>query len=215
MPGANMIHVILLGDSVFDNAAYVGNDPDVRRQLAGTLSPGSKVTLLARDGDVIAEIGSQLRRLPNDATHLVISIGGNDALRASAVLESGAASVADALARIDAIADGFGEAYGAMLNEVTRIAALPIAICTIYDPRYAEAARRKLATAALTLLNDKIMRHAVARRLTLIDLRLTCDEDRDFANPIEPSANGGAKIAQAISKFVRAEPAQTAIFTHK
>jgi hypothetical protein len=107
-------------------------------------------------------------------------------------------------ARIDAIADGFHEAYGSMLNEGTRNAALPSAVCTIYDPRY--AAWRKLATAALTLLNDKIMRHAVARRLTLIDLRLTCDEERDFANPIEPSANRGAKIAEAISKFVGAEP---------
>jgi hypothetical protein len=75
-----------------------------------------------------------------------------------------------------------------MLTEVSRVG-------TIYEPRFPEAPRRKLAATALTLLNDKITRQAFARGLTLIDLRLICDEDADFANPIEPSARGGAKIA--------------------
>jgi hypothetical protein len=82
-----MIHIILLGDSVFDNAAYVDRNPDVVRQLGQMLPQGRKATLLARDGAVISEIGSQLRGLPSDATHLVISVGGNDALHESGVLE--------------------------------------------------------------------------------------------------------------------------------
>jgi hypothetical protein len=56
-----MIHIILLGDSVFDNAAYVSRDPDVLRQLKQMLPQGRKATLLARDGAVISEIGNQLR----------------------------------------------------------------------------------------------------------------------------------------------------------
>jgi hypothetical protein len=59
-----MIHIILLGDSVFDNAAYVSRDPDVLRQLEQMLPQGRKATLLARDGAVISEIGNQLRGLP-------------------------------------------------------------------------------------------------------------------------------------------------------
>src|SRR3984893_9343560 len=195
-----MIHIILLGDSVFDNAAYVDRNPDVVRQLGQMLPQGRKATLLARDGAVISEIGSQLRGLPSDATHLVISVGGNDALHESGVLESSALSVADALTKLTEIGDGFGRAYGSMLTEVSRVG-LPTAVCTIYEPRFPEAPRRKLAATALTLLNDKITRQTFARGLTLIDLRLICNEDADFANPIEPSARGGAKIAQAISKF--------------
>jgi hypothetical protein len=36
----------------------------------------------------------------------------------------------------------------------------------------------------------------------LIDLRLVCDSDDDFANPIEPSVRGGAKIAGAIARWI-------------
>ncbi len=32
----------------------------------------------------------------------------------------------------------------------------------------------------------------------MLDLRLICTEDADYANPIEPSSRGGAKIAAAI-----------------
>jgi hypothetical protein len=167
-------------------------DPDVLRQLEQLLPQGRKATLLARDGAVISEIGSQLRGLPSDATHLVISVGGNDALRESGVLESSALSVADALTKLTEIGDGFGRVYGSMLTEVSRVG-LPTAVCTIYEPRFPEAPRRKQAATALTLLNDKITRQAFARGLTLIDLRLICDEDADFANPIEPSARGGAR----------------------
>jgi len=31
-----------------------------------------------------------------------------------------------------------------------------------------------------------------------VDLRLVCTEPSDYANPIEPSGSGGAKIARAI-----------------
>ena len=62
------------------------------------------------------------------------------------------------------------------------------------------------------LLNDKI-RQTFARGLTLIDLRLICNEDADFANPIEPSARGGAKIAQAISKFAGGASPRSSVFT--
>jgi hypothetical protein len=81
-----MIHVILLGDSVFDNGEYVPGDPDVFRQLEQVLPQGCKATLRAKDGAVIREMGVQLRGLPSDATHLVISAGGNDALSEYAAL---------------------------------------------------------------------------------------------------------------------------------
>ena len=41
-----------------------------------------------------------------------------------------------------------------------------------------------------------------ARGLPLVDLRLICDRDEDYANPIEPSARGGDKIAAAVARLV-------------
>jgi len=55
---------------------------------------------------------------------------------------------------------------------------------------------------ALSVFNDRITRAAFARNLPVIDLRLICDQDEDYANPIEPSVRGGDKIAAAIAGLV-------------
>lgn len=83
------------------------------------------------------------------------------------------------------------------------------------DIHETEVTQRKAAVTALTLLNDKIIRQAFARGMTLIDSRLICIENADFSrkSPIEPSAKGGAKIAQAISKFARSETPKSVVFT--
>jgi hypothetical protein len=57
---------------------------------------------------------------------------------------------------------------------------------------------------ALATFNDVILRVAFEHRLSLIELRLICDEPGDYANPIEPSESGGRKIAQAIATAVGA-----------
>lgn len=200
-----MPHVILLGDSVFDNAAYVSGGPDVVQQLRAVLPAGQHASLLAVDGSVIVDVPHQLARCPEDASHLVVSVGGNDALRASAVLERAARSVAEALALLIEVQERFRAEYSAMLDAVqaTRRQA---AICTIYDPRYPDPQGRRLTGAALSLLNDVITREAFARGLSLIDLRVLCSEDADFANPIEPSVQGGRKIAKAVAAFLQARP---------
>jgi GDSL-like lipase/acylhydrolase family protein len=208
------VHVVLLGDSIFDNAAYVGRDPDVRTQLQAMLQgskASSKATLLARDGATIAEVGAQLNGLPTDATHLVISAGGNDAIGAIGLLEASATSVADALAQLAAFGDAFRRDYAEMLDSVGA-RRLPTAVCTIYEPRFPEPELRRAAASALSLLNDQISREAFSRGLTMIDLRLVCDQDEDFANPIEPSAHGGAKIAQAILNFASGSAPDAAVF---
>ena len=76
---------------------------------------------------------------------------------------------------------------------------LPLAVCTIYEARFAGPVVRRVAATALTTLNDAITREAFARGVDCIDLRIVCDEDSDFANPIEPSTKGGAKIAGPFS----------------
>src|SRR5262245_66024507 len=73
----------------------------------------------------------------------------------------------------------------------------PTAICTIYYPRIPEPFTQKIVVAALATFNDVIIRQAFLSGIPLIDLRLVCDEDSDYANEIEPSEKGGGKIANA------------------
>jgi hypothetical protein len=194
-------HVVLLGDSVFDNAAYVARGPDLVAHLRTVIPSGWRATLLAVDGATCSGVPRQLRGLPADATHLVVSAGGNDALGRSALLDESARSVADTLLKLSAIAAEFRAEYISMLEALGRTG-LPVAVCTIYDPRFPDPLRRELGRTALAVINDVVMREAAARGLPVIDLRLVCDADADFANPIEPSVQGGAKIAAAIKGLV-------------
>lgn len=46
------------------------------------------------------------------------------------------------------------------------------------------------------------MREAALHGVPLLDLRVLFDEDSDLANPIEPSARGGEKIARSLVEVV-------------
>jgi lysophospholipase L1-like esterase len=195
-----MSHVVLLGDSIFDNAAYVPGRPCVVEQVRSALPEGWKATLAAVDGDTVADVPRQLANLPPTATHLVLSVGGNDALRASGMLNSRAATVGEAVTIIAGVVAEFADAYTGL---VRRLAGLgkPLTVCTVYDgvPDLGVASR-----GGLVAFNDVIIRAAFAARLPLIDLRLVCTETADYSplSPIEPSEKGGAKIAAAIADAV-------------
>jgi len=57
-------HIILLGDSVFDNLKYVVPEPAVLTQLQELLPGGWTATLRAVDGAVTYDVPGQLRDLP-------------------------------------------------------------------------------------------------------------------------------------------------------
>ena len=198
-----MGHVVLLGDSVFDNAAYVSGGPDVVTQLRKRLPQGWRASLNAVDGSVVANLPQQLERMPPDATHLVISAGGNDALGYSSILTAPSRSMAESIGKLADIRDAFQDRYSACSSRQWRNGGLPTALCSIYDPRYADPVQRRLATTALAIINDVILREAAAASgLPVLDLRAICSDDADFANPIEPSSQGGWKIAGAIASVL-------------
>ncbi len=195
-----MSHVVLLGDSIFDNAAYVPDRPPVIEQVRRGLPPGWKGTLVAVDGHTVEDIALQLPRVPADATHLVISIGGNDALMSSGLLQDRVGTVGAALALLAESLGAFRTNYAAMLRNILALGK-PTAVCTIYDaiPTLGDAER-----AALAGFNDVISRAAAVAGIPLIDLRVICNQPDDYSplSPIEPSVVGGAKIADAICRML-------------
>ena len=199
---SGMKHVVLLGDSTLDNAAYVVAGGDVTTKLRNILPRDWRITLLALDGAVIRDVAGQLGTVPADASHLIVSVGGNDALGHAGIIEERAASVAAALARLADVRDAFATEYRTMLDSVLR-RALPTAVSTIYEANFPDAHFARTGRTALTALNDVITREAARRGLPLIDLRVIFDSPADYANPIEPSAEGGAKFAAAIAAVVQ------------
>ena len=206
-------HVVLLGDSSFDNRAYVAGGPDIAAQLSQLLSD-CRVTLAAVDGAVTGDVARQLDRAPADADHLFVSVGGNDALRNEHLLGEPVRSVAEALGLLAGVRLRFEQQYRTMLDRVLA-RGLATTVCTIYEPRFADPVRQRAAAVGLTAFNDVITRQAFTRGLWLIDLRVVCSGDEDFANPIEPSIRGGAKIAAAIADAIAARdftPGRSEVF---
>lgn len=201
MPTEEKRNVVLLGDSVFDNGAYISGGRNVRWQVQDCLPKGWQATLLAVDGNTARNISNQLKRLPEDASHLIISVGGNDGLGQMGVLGESVQSMADALNRIGSVIETFQHDYREMVKEVLKYK-LPTALCTIYYPNFPDPVLQQLAVTGLAPFNDIIILEAFRAGLPLLDLRLNCDDPADYANPIEPAVKGGAKIAAAIATLV-------------
>ena len=102
-------HIALLGDSIFDNKAYTSGSPDVVAHLNDLLPPGWRASLGAPrpdphlrthrvDGATTDDIPAQLQQVPQDASRLVISIGGNDVLHNYDLLDTLVGSTAETLA---------------------------------------------------------------------------------------------------------------------
>ena len=197
-----MTHVVLLGDSIFDNAAYIDGGRDVITHLRQQIPPESHVTLKAIDGSVVDNVRTQTLDLPADVTHLFVSAGGNDALLNADVLQMKVSLSAEVLDKISDVASDFEFRYREMLKSVLKLGK-STTVCTIYYPRMPDPFIQKIAVAALATFNDVIIRQAFMAGIPLIDLRLVCKEDSDYANEIEPSEAGGKKIAKIIAHVIQ------------
>ncbi|WP_374354804.1 SGNH/GDSL hydrolase family protein [Chitinimonas sp.] len=203
----NAAHIVLLGDSIFDNAAYVGDGKPVAAHLADLLGEGWQISLLAVDGDITSQVHEQLAKLPDDAGFLVLSSGGNDALRAMGRLIEPVETVEQALAILSEMREDFRADYRKVLAALKAVhhpedgPSRRVAVCTVYDQVPNLSAN--LST-ALALFNEVILFEAAYAGFTIIDLRLLCRDASDYSSvsPIEPSHSGGLKIAQAIAALL-------------
>lgn len=200
-----MTHLVLLGDSIFDNAAYTAGGPALIDQVNDLLPAGWRASLCAIDGATTRDVASQLISVSPDASHFVLSVGGNDALGHASVLDAPAACAGDALLLLDDVVRGFEEDYRAAIGACLSHA-LPLVLCTIYDGNFPDPRYQRMVRMALTHFNDVIIRVAMGHGLRIIDLRTVCKSPEDYANPIEPSSIGGAKIAEAIILASRINP---------
>ena len=191
------MHLVLIGDSTLDNRPYTDGGPAVIDHVVKQLGEGSTASLLAVDGDMTRDVERQLETLPPSATHLVLSVGGNDALALSDVLARPAGNVSAALSELADVLDEFEESYRRCLSGVTALS-LSTIVCTIYNGAFTDPSEQRVLSTTVRLFNDVIMQCALDAGCSVVDLRRVCTEPADYWDPIEPNAEGGRKIALAI-----------------
>ena len=198
--------VLLIGDSIIDNGVYVRpGEPNVTEQLQALL-PQDTVVKRALDGATcITVLNSQMTGLASDDC-IVLSVGGNDALRHVDLLHATATTATDILVRLWTIQKEFRRTYASLLDRLER---RPVLVLTVYNPCFdghgMDAAYQKAAESAVAIFDDVIQHEALRRSFDILELRTLFNDAADYANPIEPSAIGGAKLAKAISAWIETE----------
>jgi hypothetical protein len=204
----NVEHIVLLGDSIFDNKSYVESESDVIGHLSKILPIGSKATLLAVDGSTTSEIAAQVAQVPKDVTLIAVSVGGNDLLHRRYELNETERTGIELLGFLSSVGEEFYKQYEAAIKIVAELR-IPTCLCTIYNGNL-DPPESTMAKAVVAIYNDKIYRVANRYRMAVIELRSVCTSAEDYANPIEPSGTGGKKIASAIAAFFQRRLAQKA-----
>ena len=161
-------------------------------QLRERLPDGWRATLGAVDGSTVAGLAQQLARIPEGATHLVISAGGNDALGYASILAAPSRSMTESLAQLADIGDAFQAHYRAAVENVLGRRAADSCLHHLRPTLSTIPVQRRLGATALTIINDAIIREAVRFGLPgRIDLRLVCSALPFLAGfAAEPEATG-------------------------
>ena len=124
-------------------------------------------TLLGIDrGDPVSD-RELLRRIPDDASNLVLAVGREELFR----LERGTSGVMDTFTRLSTIAQQFAAFYSSTL-EAAFATGIPLTVCTLMGERNADPFRRRIANVSLAIANDSITLEASRHDLPMLDMRL-------------------------------------------
>jgi hypothetical protein len=105
--------------------------------------------------------------------------------------------VSEALTELSRAVERFEEAYRRCLKEVLQ-AGLPTTVCTIYNGAFEASGQQRVIDSALAMWNDVILQAAMDHECPVVDLRRVCTSREDYTQQIEPSEQGGRKIAEAL-----------------
>jgi len=198
-------HIVLLGDSTLDNARYLEpGEQSVEAQLERRCKErGWGMTLLAQDGSTLDDVAcNQIPFIPDCATHIVLSASGNNLL---ALLNELAAANFSPSALWTAVKDGLREVANSYRRVLQAILACGchVACCTVYRPNFNHIFLRSLASMSLGMHNTRIREITMDLDVSVVDFASIFDSSEDFANPLELSTQGGAKVVANLLQFVR------------
>jgi lysophospholipase L1-like esterase len=190
--------IVLLGDSIIDNGEYLrSEEPDVAQQLE-ILLPHHTVLKRAVDGSTSADVLRWQTGDLKDADHIILSAGGNDALQHINLLEAVTGlTTRDVLVKLWLIREEFRRSYADLLDCLAH-ARRPVLVLTVYNPCFHahgfNPAYQQAAESAVSIINDVVQQEGRRRSFDILELRTLFQDRADYANPIEPSTVGAAKL---------------------
>jgi len=225
-------NILLLGDSIIDNRSYVlDGELDVTAHLKKLYldQPDVSITNNAVDGDTMYDLERNHldeEELQN-ASHTIVSIGGNDLLHNISFLQttSELSEVMGKDARIGKwgarelnptrnkvfeetyfeIIKPFTKQYGTIVANLSNHRA-KLLLCTVYEGDLVDSDEfsdvNNSSKTMVSVFNDIVYRTANKYDADVLELREIFVSSEDYANPIEPSHIGGGKLAKAIKKWV-------------
>ena len=224
--------ILLLGDSIIDNKSYVlDGELDVTAHLKKLYSDQPDVFIInnAVDGDTMYNIEYNHLDTPEveEASHIIVSIGGNDLLHNISFLQttSELSKVMGKDARIGKWGARelnptrnkvFEETYFEIIQPFTKqyetiVANLSnhrakLLLCTVYEGDLVDSDEfsdvNNSSKTMVSLFNDIVYRTANKYSTDVLELREIFVRSEDYANPIEPSHIGGGKLAKAMQRWV-------------
>ncbi len=181
-------HLVLLGDALQNIDLGKG-------QAESALVPRPrnpwKLTVL-QPPEVLRQ--GRVRAIPTEVTHIGICVDGGWAIETSGLLQGSARTIREALDALARAADEFENMFARLIAAAAE-AGVPTIVCTLVPARYVELSQQRVAATALAIFNDRLLRRAVAARLSVVELRLVCDEDGDYASETLLSHAGVRKVA--------------------
>jgi len=204
------VHVVLIGDSTLDNGRYLNvafGELSVEKQLAKRCAErGWELTVLAQDGSLLEDVLiRQIPLIPAGATHLVLSASGNnllallnDMVRSRFTLSSMYSSIWEGLRRV-------ADLYRELISTLCDLGC-HVAVCTVYRPNFNHMFFKSLATFSLSMHNARLTSISEEFDCSVIDLANLLEGPVDFANPLELSTRGGAKVVENVTSFVQDHP---------
>ena len=199
--------LVLLGDSIIDNKTYVleGELSVLEHIKSKTETP---VMQLALDGATTDDvINSQIQAIPFGTSHIVLSIGGNDLLNEIPFLmEDFKYTPNQVLERCQSLIAPITQKYESIVSQLQTTSRANLLLCTVYEGdlegsvMYDDIAIS--SRAMLSLFNDSVYKTHNMFKTGILELRHIFTNKEDYANPIEPSHQGGEKLADKLVGWV-------------
>ena len=224
--------IILLGDSIIDNKSYIlSNELDVTEHLEKLFSNDPNVVIEnhAVDGDTMLQLEKNHldSNLLLGATHIVVSIGGNDLLYNISFLQTtsklskvmgkeamigkwGAKELNPSRNKVFEetyfeIIEPFKKQYETIVANLSNHRA-NLLLCTVYEGDLVDSDEfsdvSNSSKTMVSIFNDIVYRVANKFNADVLELRDIFTSSDDYANPIEPSHIGGEKLAQSIVRWI-------------
>jgi lysophospholipase L1-like esterase len=184
--------IVMLGDSMLENANYVNKDRSVTELVKNYVEAKDyNFYNFAKDGETIPTVSHKIARLTSNqiqklnkrTTHIFLSVGGNDILKLNQPLE---ASV---------IVSTFLKYIELIKLIKSRFPNAKLTVLNLYTPT---ASWIEIYRISIKQWNEALEQKKTKYNYGIIDVNKLLFDKQDFTHDIEPSVIGGQKIVNEI-----------------